>query len=466
MKYVSTRGQMSPKSFTEILVMGLAPDGGLCVPETIPKLDEKNLLEWQNLSYQDLCFNIFSLFIDDISAKDLRQIIKNTYNKQAFGSDEITPVRKLSDKTYILETSNGPTLAFKDIAMQMIGELFEFVLVKNNRKLNIVGATSGDTGSAAEQAMIGKKNINVFMLSPHNRMSPFQQAQMFGINEPNIFNIAVKGVFDDCQDIVKEINSDADFKKEYSIGAVNSINWARILSQVVYYFKAYFELKNQGVSEPISFSVPSGNFGNVYAGFVAKQLGLPINKLIVATNENNVLDEFFKTYNYRARKSAEVLETSSPSMDIGKSSNFERYIYNILEGDADKIANLWQQLGEKGEFDLSDIKGKIKASGLISGESSHKNRLKTIKETYEHYNDLIDPHTADGVFVANELGLAGVTICIETALPAKFEKTIQEAVGFIPKRPAGYENIENVDKKVTIIDNLATQVKRIIELEA
>ncbi len=404
MKYVSTRGQMPEKSFAEVLVMGLAPDGGLAVPKTIPHIDEQTLQAWESLSYPDLAFEIFKLYVDDIPHSDLKILINGAYNKTKFGTDDITPLRFLDDNTAILGLSNGPTLAFKDIAMQMIGELFEYVLERNEKKLNIIGATSGDTGSAAEHAMIGKKHINVFMLSPHNRMSPFQQAQMFGLNEQNIFNIAVKGVFDDCQDIVKAINSDAEFKEKYSIGAVNSINWARILAQVVYYFKGYFA-----------------------AGFVAKQMGLPIDKLVVATNENNVLDEFFQTATYNVRPSSNVLETSSPSMDIGKASNFERYIYNLLGNNAEQLRTLWEQIATNNYFDFSDKAELLTQSGFISGQSSHKNRIDTIKETFETCKDYLDPHTADGVFVTRKLQqsgkLSGLTICLETALPAKFEKT-------------------------------------------
>lgn len=463
MKYVSTRGQMPAKSFCEVLVMGLAPDGGLAVPESIPVIDEKTLAAWSTLSYAELCFQIFKHYIDDIPATDLKTLINNVYNKAVFASDDITPLRHLQDNLYILGLSNGPTLAFKDMAMQMIGELFEYVLVRNQRKLNIVGATSGDTGSAAEEAMIGKQNINVFMLSPDGRMSAFQQAQMFSITEPNIFNIAVKGVFDDCQDIVKAINADAAFKEKYAIGAVNSINWARILAQVVYYFKGYFAAKAKKPDTAVSFVVPSGNFGNVYAGFVAKQMGLPIKQLIVATNENDVLNDFFTTAHYKVRPAHSVHKTSSPSMDIGKASNFERYIYNLLGNDASKVVKLWEELAEDGVFDLSGEADKIKNSGFISGKSTHANRLATIKACYTENQSLIDPHTADGVFVAKNIDTTDTLVCLETALPAKFEETMEEALGFIPTRPSGYEAIENKPKKVLKVDNQVEEVKGIIE---
>lgn len=467
MKYVSTRGQMSEKSFTEVLVMGLAPDGGLAVPKYMPQINSETLAAWQDLSYPDLAFEIFKLFIDDIPYDDLKELINRAYNKNKFATHEITPLRYLDNHTAVLGLSNGPTLAFKDIAMQMIGELFEYVLVRHNKKLNIIGATSGDTGSAAEYAMIGKKNVNIFMLSPHGRMSPFQQAQMFGLDEPNIINIAVKGVFDDCQDIVKAINADADFKEKYSIGAVNSINWARILAQIVYYFKGYFAVKTKCPEEGVSFCVPSGNFGNIYAGFVAKQMGLPIEKLVVASNENNVLDEFFSTKKYHVRASEDVHETSSPSMDIGKASNFERYIYHIVGEDAATLAQLWQQIADTQAFDMRDYAEKITASGFISGQSTHENRLETIQKVYQNAADFIDPHTADGVYVAKKLQdkglLAGQVICLETALPAKFEATMSEALGQVPPRPMGYEGIEDKPKKVTVIDNDVHAVRAIVE---
>jgi len=466
MKYISTRGHMPEKSFTEVLITGLAPDGGLVIPKSIPTIDATTLNEWQQFSYPELAFAIFSRFIDDIPGTDLKRLISNTYNPETFGTEAITPLRQLDDKTAILGISNGPTLAFKDIAMQMIGELFSYTLKKQNQSLNILGATSGDTGSAAEYAMLGKHRINVFMLSPHGRMSPFQQAQMYGLNEPNIINIAVRGVFDDCQDIVKTINADKTFKTTHHIGAVNSINWARILAQTVYYFKGYFAAKRNNPTQTVSFCVPSGNFGNVYAGFVAKQMGLPIDKLIVASNENDVLDVFFSTHQYRIRNSKAVFETSSPSMDIGKASNFERYVYAIVGDNADILNHLWQQLHNNQQLDLSAYSNAIKDSGFLSGRSTHDNRLTTIKYCFEHHRDIIDPHTADGVFVARQLQakgeLNGLTICLETALPTKFEATILAALGEIPPRPSGYEHIEDSDKHRIVVDNDSEAVKAII----
>ncbi|HEY9379703.1 MAG TPA: threonine synthase, partial [Burkholderiales bacterium] len=309
MKYISTRGGMPPAGFTDILLEGLAPDGGLAMPESYPQIDKATLAQWRKLGYRELAFEILSRYIDDIPPADLKAIVDKTYTAEVFGTDDITPLHKLEDGLYILQLSNGPTLAFKDIAMQLLGNLFEYVLAKEGKTLNILGATSGDTGSAAEYAMRGKQGIKVFMLSPHGKMSPFQQAQMYSLQDPNIYNIAIKGVFDDAQDIVKAVSNDLEFKARYNIGTVNSINWARLIAQVVYYFKGYFAA-TKSEDEQVSFAVPSGNFGNVCAGHVARMMGLPIKNLIVATNENDVLDEFFRTGTYRVRKGADVFETS------------------------------------------------------------------------------------------------------------------------------------------------------------
>ncbi len=333
MFYVSTRGESDKKKFCDILLEGLAPDGGLYLPDHYPQLSADDLQRlrqiYSNQGYAHLAFEILSLYIDDISPEDLLALCVKTYTEDIFGSRLITPLRKLDDQVGILALSNGPTLAFKDMAMQLLGHLFEYELKRKNQQLNILGATSGDTGSAAEYAMRGKLGVRVFMTSPEGRMSQFQQAQMFSLMDENIFNIAIQGVFDDCQDIVKEVSSDLAFKQAYKIGTVNSINWARLLAQVVYYFAGYFQATSSH-SQRVSFAVPSGNFGNVCAGHVAKMMGLPVSKLVVATNENNVLDDFFKTGLYKVRDSSHTYETSSPSMDISKASNFERFIFDFL----------------------------------------------------------------------------------------------------------------------------------------
>ena len=337
MKYLSTRGDARRRGFAEILLEGLAPDGGLYVPEVYPQVDAATLAHWRTLSYQELAFAVMSLFIDDIDAADLKALIARSYRAEVFGDARITPLRPLEPGIFVLGLSNGPTLAFKDIAMQFLGNAFEHELARRGRTLNVLGATSGDTGSAAEYALRGKRGVRVFMLSPKGRMSPFQQAQMFSLLDENIHNVAVEGVFDDCQDLVKAVSADLAFKERHAIGTVNSINWARLLAQVVYYFAGYFQA-TKCEADQVSFAVPSGNFGNICAGHVARMMGLPIKKLVLATNENNVLDEFFRTGTYRVRSSAETHETSSPSMDISKASNFERFVWDMVDQDGEKVA--------------------------------------------------------------------------------------------------------------------------------
>jgi threonine synthase len=461
MRYVSTRGDKTERRFCEILLEGLAPDGGLYLPLQYPKVDDATLSKWRGLAYADLAFEILSLYIDDIPAGDLRAIARRTYTAEVFGTPEITPLKTLESGLALEALSNGPTLAFKDMAMQLLGQLFEYELNRRGETLNILGATSGDTGSAAEYAMRGKQGVNVFMLSPHGRMSPFQQAQMFSLQDANIHNIAIEGVFDDCQDIVKAVSNDLDFKRKYKIGTVNSINWARLLAQVVYYFAGYFQATKSN-SEKVSFCVPSGNFGNVCAGHVARMMGLPIAKLVVATNENDVLDEFFRSGVYRVRGSAETHETSSPSMDISKASNFERFVFDLLGRDGARTKALFgEAVAKQGRFEISAEEfARIAGYGFASGRSTHADRLATIRSCYASYGVLIDTHTADGLKVALEQREAGVTMLVlETALPAKFAATIQEALAIEPPRPAGLENIEALPKRVTVMPVDVQQVK-------
>ena len=464
MKYISTRGATDRKTFGEVLLMGLAPDGGLMLPEHYPQIDRATLDKWRGLAYADLAFEIMRLFATDIPEDDLRAIINRTYTAEAFGNAEITPVRTLSDGLKIQALSNGPTLAFKDMAMQFLGNAFEYVLKREGQTLNIVGATSGDTGSAAEYALRGKEGIHVFMMSPEGKMSAFQRAQMYSLQDENIHNIAVDGMFDDCQDIVKAIQNDAAFKEKYRIGTVNSINWGRVMAQVVYYFAGYFKATKSN-DETVSFCVPSGNFGNVCAGHIAKQMGLPIRRLMVATNENDVLDEFFKTGSYRPRTAAHTHVTSSPSMDISKASNFERFIFDLTGRDAAEIETLWAEVSAGKGFNLSFALDKIRNEyGFVSGKSLHRDRLAVIKQVYEQDGELIDPHTADGVKVARELCEAGETVvCLETALAAKFADTIREAVGDVDiPRPAKLQGLEDLPQKVQNVPNQAEAVKEII----
>ena len=466
MQYLSTRGHADRKRFCEILLEGLAPDGGLYLPESYPQVDEATLARWRGLAYADLAFEILSLYVDDIPAADLQAICRKTYTEEVFGTKAIVPLKKLEDGLYLEALSNGPTLAFKDMAMQLLGNLFEYELARRGEELNILGATSGDTGSAAEYAMRGKKGVRVFMTSPNGRMSPFQQAQMFSLQDENIHNIAVEGVFDDCQDIVKAVSNDLAFKRQYKIGTVNSINWARLMAQVVYYFAGYFQATNSNTAK-VDFTVPSGNFGNVCAGHVARMMGLPIGKLVVATNENDVLDEFFRTGVYRVRSSADTHETSSPSMDISKASNFERFVFDLLGRDGAKIKALFHdQLGSQGRFDLSAdpaFKSAAQRYGFVSGKSIHADRLATIRDTHKRFATTIDTHTADGVKVAREQLQPGVPmVVLETALPIKFAATIEEALGHVPERPAKFEGIEELPKRVKLLPADAAVIKRYI----
>ncbi len=475
MKYLSTRGHAGRLGFSDILLEGLAPDGGLYLPETYPQIDDAALTRLRGVlagqGYAALAFEILSLYIDDIPATDLKRLCEKTYTQEVYGTKEITPVTPLGYTGLHLEAlSNGPTLAFKDMAMQLLGNLFEYELARRGETLNIFGATSGDTGSAAEYAMRGKKGVKVFMLSPHGRMSPFQQAQMFSLMDENIFNIAVEGVFDDCQDMVKAVSNDLPFKKKYKIGTVNSINWARLMAQVVYYFAGYLYSTSSN-AQKVSFTVPSGNFGNICAGHVARMMGLPIDKLVVATNENDVLDEFFRTGAYRVRGSADTHETSSPSMDISKASNFERFIFDLLGRDGEAVKDLFTtQIAMKGMFDLSgDTRFKQAAQkyGFLSGKSTHADRLQTIREVYKAHGIMIDTHTADGVKVAQEQVKSGVPmIVLETALPIKFAATIVEALGQEPSRPAKFEGIEALPKRVQVMKPDVALVKALIEQNA
>ena len=470
MQYLSTRGHPERKRFCEILLEGLAPDGGLYLPEHYPQVDAATLTRWRSVyqtqGYAALAFEVLSLYIDDIPAADLQALCAKTYTQEVFGTAEIVPVRPLEAGLYVEALSNGPTLAFKDMAMQLLGNLFEYELARRGEELNIFGATSGDTGSAAEYAMRGKQGVRVFMTSPHGRMSPFQQAQMFSLLDENIHNIAIEGVFDDCQDLVKAVSNDLAFKTHYKIGTVNSINWARLLAQVVYYFAGYFQVTTDNAQQ-VSFTVPSGNFGNVCAGHVARMMGLPIAHLVVATNENDVLDEFFRTGVYRVRGSVDTHETSSPSMDISKASNFERFVFDLLGRDAARVKDLFgTQVSGQGRFDLSQeplFEQAASRFGFVSGKSTHTNRLDTIRSVFAQHQQMIDTHTADGVKVAREHLQDGVPmIVLETALPIKFASTIVEALGQEPTRPAKFDGIEALPKRVLVMPADVAQIKAYI----
>jgi threonine synthase len=471
MKYISTRGNAPAQAFCDILLGGLAPDGGLYLPETYPQVSAAELAEWRELPYAALALRVLQKFVDDIPACDLKTLADRTYTARTYrwcreGRDaaDITPLTTLAPKFHLLELSNGPTLAFKDMAMQLLGNLFEYVLDKRGETINILGATSGDTGSAAEYAMRGKRGVRVFMLSPHGKMSAFQRAQMYSLADENIFNIAIEGMFDDCQDIVKAVSNDAAFKAQYKIGAVNSINWARVAAQVIYYFKGYFEASAAN-GDPVDFCVPSGNFGNICAGHIARMMGLPIRRLVLATNENDVLDEFFRTGVYRPRATAETYVTSSPSMDISKASNFERFVFDLVGRDAGAVRELWREVDAGRSFDLSHSPyfKALPDFGFVSGSSSHADRLATIRDVWEKYGTMIDTHTADAVKVAREhFDPTTPMVVLETAQPVKFAETIQEALGRDPSRPKELEGIEQLPQRVEVMGPDAAAVKDFI----
>lgn len=465
MKYQSTRSnQPATAQFCDVLLAGLAADGGLMVPESYPQISADDLQRWRALSYPELAFEVLSLYVSDIDSQALSAMASRAYSAENFGHSDVTPLTELEPGLQLLHLSNGPTLAFKDLAMQMLGQLFEHVLTQRGLDLNILGATSGDTGSAAEYAMRGRDRVRVFMLSPDGRMSEFQRAQMYSLRDQNIFNIAVSGVFDDCQDMVKAVSADASFKQQYSIGAVNSINWARIVSQVVYYFKAYLAVTTHN-DQKVSFAVPSGNFGNVLAGHIARMMGLPIERLVVATNENNVLDEFFKTGAYRVRSSANTFATSSPSMDISKASNFERFLFDLVARDGDALASLFTELADSGAIDLrgTPYRERIDPYGFVSGSSTHENRLQTIAQTWRDHQVMIDPHTADGLFVAAQYRQPGIPmICLETAQPVKFAQTIRAATGIDPTPPAGLERLNEAVQHYTLMPRSTPALKALI----
>ena len=423
MKYISTRGQMAPIGFQDAVMTGLAPDGGLLLPETLPNA-EASLEAWSNLSYQDLAFQVISLFATDIPSDDLKKLINESY--ATFEHPEIAPSVEVGD-FQILELFHGPTLAFKDVALQLLGNLFGYILEKRGGQLNILGATSGDTGSAAIHGVRGKPNINIFIMHPEGRTSPLQEKQMTSVLDANVFNLAVEGTFDDCQNIMKTTFGDVDFKTKHSLGSVNSVNWARVLAQTVYYFYAAFRAMEKTGAKSVQFSVPTGNFGDILAGFLAQQMGLPISKLILATNENDILSRFFNTGIYGM---ANVVPTISPSMDIQVASNFERYLYFKVGEDATKLVALMDDFKQN-----SSLAVELNANGVVddlfaAGKGDTAATLATIKRYKDECGYVLDPHTAVGVLVAEQFKSAeSPTICLATAHPAKFTQAIIDATG-------------------------------------
>eukprot|EP01133_Synstelium_polycarpum_P011176 gene11176-13020_t len=430
MKYKSTRGSVNGISFIEAIQMGLAEDGGLIVPETIPQVDAETLAKWCTLSFQDLSFEILSLYIDrsDISAVDLKGIIDRSYS--TFGDPRICPLHKLDQSTYILELFHGPTFSFKDVALQMLGNLFEHILERTNDTLAVVVATSGDTGSAAIHGLRGKRNIGLFVLYPEGKISPIQELQMTTVHDANVHPLAVADTtFDEAQALVKALFSDLPFKRSARLGAVNSINWARILVQTVYYFYAHFQvqkLSSDRYPPRISFSVPTGNFGDVLAGYYAKRMGLPIERLVVATNANDILDRFFRTGVYS--RSSDVVATCTPSMDIKIASNFERYLYYACNEQAGELSHLMDDFNNGGSLQVTPAQlAAIQQEGMVSVSISPQETIETITRIHQAHNYLIDPHTAVGVAGARHYASPSTMVCLATAHPAKFGDTVKIA---------------------------------------
>ncbi len=453
MRYISTRGGIEPMPFMDAVMTGLARDGGLLLPETLPEIDTGKLESWRNLPYLYLAMEILGLFIDDMSKNDIEALVEKSY--AAFSHPQVTPLRKVGE-LYILELFHGPTLAFKDVALQLLGNLFEYRLQQSGSFMNIVGATSGDTGSAAIFGVRGKEGINIFILHPHGRTSPIQALQMTTVLDANVFNIAIRGTFDDGQAIVKELFNDLEFRDTYHLGAINSINWARVLAQVVYYVFSYLKLRRIGF-ESVDFSVPTGNFGDIFAGFVARRL-LPegcINRLILATNENDILTRFVTRGDY---STAAVRPTSSPSMDIQVASNFERYLYYLRDQDGARVRADMEGFAATGRLDLSSLRERV-ARDFLSTSVSEKETLATIAEVYEKYDYLLDPHSAVGVRAARELGGERPVICLATAHPAKFGDAVRKATGREVKLPPALAGLEERESRCEILDADTGQVK-------
>lgn len=469
MEYISTRGGMNPAPYSAILLEGLATDGGLVVPESIPEVKLELIEQWRGLSYAELATEVLSFYATDIPGSDLAAMCERAYSTDSFGQT-VVPLTPLGDELSLLGLSEGPTLAFKDMAMQFLGQSLEYVLEKTGRKLNIIGATSGDTGSAAEYALRGKHGINVFMLSPQGRMSDFQRAQMYSLTDENIHNLAVAGVFDDAQNLVKVLSGDLEFKRKHDLGTVNSINLGRISAQMVYYFWAWLRASDGLTAEEredfkISVTIPSGNFGNILSGHFAREMGLPIRRLVLAANENNVLDDFFRTGIYAPRSSADTHATSSPSMDISKASNLERFIFDLLGRDPERLSAAWRELDETGKIDLaSELPRFVSEFGIQSGTSTHADRVETIKSVYDVYGVVIDPHTADGVKVAREHLEPGIPmIVLETAKPEKFPEIVLEATGHQIGMPENLAGLLELPQHVVTMSGDEAELRSYIE---
>lgn len=461
MKYCSTRGQVKGLSFSEAVMMGLADDGGLLVPEQIPQLSPEDLGQLADLSYPELAYAIISKFATDIPSEDLKELINRSYS--SFEHKDVTPVTKQGN-LYILELFHGPTLAFKDVALQLLGNLFEYFLVKSGQHMNIIGATSGDTGSAAIYGVRGKKNINIFILHPKGRVSPVQELQMTTVTDDNVFNLAVEGTFDDAQSIVKEIFGDLEFKEKHALGAVNSINWARVLAQVVYYFYAWFQVRKETSADQFEVSVPTGNFGDIFAGYIAKKMGLPISRLILATNSNNILSRFVTKGDY---SSADVHHSLSPSMDIQVASNFERYLYYLLDQQAEQVVTAMDQFSKNKKMEFSEaqinaVHGEFAAASIDDDET-----IETIRQFHMETGYTLDPHTAVGVAVGSKVRNKDIPlVCLATAHPAKFGDAVNQAIGSDPEIPPAFADLATREKKLSIIAAETDMIKSFVSKNA
>lgn len=462
MRYVSTRGKINPVSFKDSVMMGLATDGGLLLPESIPVMDDARISRLKGLPYPDLAHEIISLFATDLDPQALKTLLQRSY--RAFNHTEITPVVK-KGAVYILELFHGPTLAFKDVALQFLGNAFEYLLEESGRKMNILGATSGDTGSAAIYGVRGKKNINIFILHPYKRVSPVQELQMTTVTDPNVFNIAIKGTFDDGQAIVKGIFNDIPFKNRYSLGAINSINWARVLAQVVYYIWASLRVEEYTGRDEAAFSVPTGNFGDILAGYVARRMmGSRIKRLILATNENNILTRFVNAGDYSIGK---VVPTISPSMDIQVASNFERYLYYLYAEDPARVRDALDFFGKTGRIEIGKSEQELVRRDFASKSVDQKSVLDTIRNFYQETGYILDPHTAVGVRAGLDLRESDIPmVCLATAHPAKFGEAVRTALGQEPELPPALQGLAERETRCEILDADQKAIRDFIESHA
>jgi threonine synthase len=455
MKYISTRDNSKEYSFEEVFIKGLADDGGLFVPREVKKYSAVELESLSSLNYQDLAKKIIYPFIGDFMAvNELSDIVEKSYS--VFRKDNAVDLIKLGD-TKLLELFHGPTLAFKDIAMQLLGNFYKFYLNKTNKNINVVVATSGDTGAAAIDAIKGKKNMNIFVLHPHNKISLVQRKLMSTIKEKNVFNIAIEGNFDDCQNLVKSMFADKEFSKSINMSGVNSINWARIIAQVVYYFYTYFQIRDD---RPVNFSVPTGNFGDVYAGYLAKKMGLPINKLIVATNQNDILHRAISSGKYEAES---VFETNSPSMDIQIASNFERLVYDLNDCDDNETQKIMTDIKEEGKYIIPKSKMEKINKDFLSASINEKEVLDIIKEVYTKYDIILDPHSAIGFGALNKVNIDGNNIVLVTAHPCKFPDAIDKSIGIKPELPDELKYVMDEKENYDIISNNLSKTQKYIK---